>query len=114
MESEDTAEPLTYNLPNMTENNNYTVVGWKFDWTELYGELDEGEYTFILSTKDSLYIKINFEIDDKGKIEYEIESPRKDNSDKYTTKVTDDGSGIIVVENILKDNANTVENNEVN
>ncbi len=65
----------------MTEESHYTVVGWKFDWTELYGELDEGEYEFLLPTTDSLYIRIKFEIDDKGKIEYEIESPKEDTSE---------------------------------
>lgn len=39
---ENTIEPLTYFLPNMTdETENFTYNGWKFDWTELYGELTE-------------------------------------------------------------------------
>ena len=38
---EDTIEDLDYNLPNMTENNKYIVVGKKIDWTKLYGKLDK-------------------------------------------------------------------------
>lgn len=39
--SEDTEETLIYNLSNMTSNKQYTVNGRKFDWTSLYGELEE-------------------------------------------------------------------------
>lgn len=30
-----------YNLPNMNEEENYLVTGRKFDWTKLYGILEE-------------------------------------------------------------------------
>lgn len=39
--SEDTREELVYNLPMMTENEHYIVIGRKFDWTPLYGILEE-------------------------------------------------------------------------
>ena len=46
--SKDTAELLTYNLPMMTENEDYKVIGWKFDWSQLYGELSKRKiYIFI-------------------------------------------------------------------
>lgn len=39
--SEDTEEILSYNLPNNNENSNNLVIGRKFNWTKLYGELQE-------------------------------------------------------------------------
>lgn len=39
--SENTEETLAYNLPNMTEKENYLVVGRKFNWTKLYGKLEK-------------------------------------------------------------------------
>lgn len=39
--SEDTAEELVYNLPNITEDDYFTTCGWKIDWTPIYGKLEE-------------------------------------------------------------------------
>ncbi|MBO5478894.1 MAG: hypothetical protein J6A04_04200 [Clostridia bacterium] len=39
--SEDTKETLTYNLPNMTNDEHNTIIGRKFNWKPLYGELGE-------------------------------------------------------------------------
>ncbi len=39
--SEDTGEILNYNLPNMHTDENNTIIGRKFDWTSIYGELSE-------------------------------------------------------------------------
>lgn len=39
--SENTEETLAYNLPNMTEKENYIVVGRKFNWIKLYGKLEK-------------------------------------------------------------------------
>lgn len=39
--SKDTEETLIYNLPSITEEENYSVIGRKFDWTKLYGKLEE-------------------------------------------------------------------------
>ncbi|MGN1300937.1 MAG: hypothetical protein ACI4U9_00125 [Clostridia bacterium] len=39
--SEDTEEALMYNLPDIAEDKNYTVIRRKFNWTPLYGKLGE-------------------------------------------------------------------------
>lgn len=39
--NENTEETLAYNLPNMTEKENYLVVGRKFNWIKLYGKLEK-------------------------------------------------------------------------
>ena len=67
---EDTATPLVYNLPSMTEDDNYTVIGWKFDWTNLYGTLGEGKYNFKLQA-ETFIISVTFEIDKNGQVSYE-------------------------------------------
>ena len=36
----------------------------KFDWTYLYGELESGEYEFVLGDDDSIGIKVPFKIDE--------------------------------------------------
>lgn len=45
----------------------------KFDWTSLYGELERGDYEFVLSDDDSTTtaIRIIFKVDDAGKVIYE-------------------------------------------
>ena len=59
---EDTIKDLTYNLPNMTENEHYTVIGKQIDWTEIYGELADGEYRLMFSNEGSFPINIEFEV----------------------------------------------------
>ena len=39
--SEDTEETTIYNLPNMNQDKNLKIIGRKFDWTKLYGKLNE-------------------------------------------------------------------------
>lgn len=39
--SEDTEETLMYNLPDIAEDKNYTVINRNFNWTPLYGKLGE-------------------------------------------------------------------------
>ena len=60
---EDTIEDSIYNLPNMTEEDNYHVTGKKIDWTNLYGELDNGNYRLVFSNNGSSSIIIEFSID---------------------------------------------------
>ena len=69
--SENTEETLTYNLPSMNENENYLVEGRKFNWSELYGNLDEGKYRFVLSDDNAQIIRVLFQIDENGEISYE-------------------------------------------
>ena len=65
---EDTIKDLTYNLPNMTENEHYTVIGKQIEWTEIYGELADGEYRLMFSNEGSFPINIEFEVK-KGETE---------------------------------------------
>lgn len=64
--AEDTVEQLSYNLPNMDENTKYNVYGKKFNWSQLYGELTEGEYEFLLQSE--IYIKIKLTVSADGEI----------------------------------------------
>ena len=66
---EDTVENKAYNLPNITENENYIVKGWKFNFSKIYGKLETGNYEFSLKSK-SLLITIDFRIDERGKVKY--------------------------------------------
>ena len=59
IESEDTAFSK-----NVDEN---TIIK-KYDWTSLYGTLEEGEYEFILSTSEMYYIRIGFKLDKNGEV----------------------------------------------
>ena len=68
--SQDTEEILIYNLANMNENENYLIEGRKFNWTKLYGTLNEGEYEFILSDANSLPVRVTFKISKDGKVTY--------------------------------------------
>lgn len=43
----------------------------KFDWTDLYGELENGEYEFVLGDDDSIGIKISFKIDEDKNVSYD-------------------------------------------
>ena len=56
----------------MTEDEHYTVVGLKFDWTPLYGKLEEGEYIFALHFSGILSpeVRIDFTINKNGEISY--------------------------------------------
>ena len=62
---EDTIENLVYNLPNMEENEHYTVIGKKIDWTNLYGKLNDGKYRLVFSGEASFPIIIEFSIDNE-------------------------------------------------
>ena len=66
---ENAVEDMVYNLPAMTENANYMVKGWKFNYSKIYGKLDEGEYYLVLKA-ELFSIKIDFTIDSNGKVDY--------------------------------------------
>ncbi len=55
-----------YNLPNLKTD---VINGWKIDWTKLYGELQQGEYKFILN-EEWFSIIIEFSINENGEISY--------------------------------------------
>lgn len=59
---EDKIDDSIYNLPNMTEEDNYHVTGKKIDWTNLYGELDNGNYRLVFSNNGSSSIIIEFSV----------------------------------------------------
>ena len=46
----------------MTEEDNYHVTGKKIDWTNLYGELDNGNYRLVFSNNGSSSIIIEFSV----------------------------------------------------
>ena len=69
--SESTEETLVYNLPNISEEENYFIEGRKSNWTKLYGTLSEGEYEFVLSDDNSLTIRVIFTISSNGKLVYD-------------------------------------------
>lgn len=61
----------------ITSEEGITLIG-KSDWTNLYGELNEGEYEFRVRRKpsenDSFFkvININFIVDENGNVTYEV------------------------------------------
>ena len=54
----------------MTEDNHYTVIGWKINFSKLYGELSEGEYDFARTSEDGFSIRVKFVVDKEGKVSY--------------------------------------------
>ncbi len=71
--SESTQKTLIYNLPSISEGEDYIInnEARKFDWSKLYGTLGEGEYEFILSDDNSLAIRVLFTISSDGKLVYD-------------------------------------------
>lgn len=65
-----TVEDITYNLPNISAEENYTLTGRKIDWTNIYGELPAGEYQFSYYTysPNMFFITLKFTIDQNGQI----------------------------------------------
>lgn len=59
VEIKDTFEDLVYNMPNMTQEDNFNVIGMKIDWSKLYGELEDGNYRLVLS--NSITIEFTLE-----------------------------------------------------
>lgn len=55
----DTFEDLVYNMPNMTQEDNFNVIGKKIDWSKLYGKLEDGNYRLVLS--NSITIEFTLE-----------------------------------------------------
>lgn len=51
-------------------NTSKNLIDRKFNWTELYGKLESGEYKFDLFDEDCLGITIEFAIDENGNISY--------------------------------------------
>lgn len=71
---EETEEELKY---SMTEENQYHVIGRRFNWSKLYGKLESGDYEFTLEHTPlvvKLYrdpvrnttVRILFSIDENG------------------------------------------------
>ena len=70
--SESTEETLIYNLPSISEGEDYFInEARKFDWSKLYGKLSDGEYEFVLSDGNSLAIRVLFTISSDGKLVYD-------------------------------------------
>ena len=65
-EIEDTIEDVIYNLQNQTEEDNYHVIGKKIDWSNIYGELDNGNYRLVFSNNVTSSIIIEFSINNKN------------------------------------------------
>ena len=65
-EIEDTIEDVIYNLQNQTEEDNYHVIGKKIDWSNIYGELDNGNYRLVFSNNETSSIIIEFSINNKN------------------------------------------------
>ncbi len=53
----------------MTEDNHYTIIGWKINFSKLYGELSEGEYEF-MRISERFSIRVKFVVDKEGKVSY--------------------------------------------
>lgn len=49
----------------IVEETEENIIKRKFDWNNLYGELESGEYEFVLGDDDSIGIRIFFTIDDE-------------------------------------------------
>ena len=68
----------TWNVVDSTYGH-YDIEA-KYDWTKLYGVLEPGEYRFILSLSNKIEaidfssIRINFVVDEDGKVTYESPS----------------------------------------
>lgn len=54
----------TEKIENIDENTIRKV----YDWTNLYGELNSGEYEFLLSGDNSTQIRIYFTINESGEV----------------------------------------------
>lgn len=54
------------------DNSNKNTFIKSFDWSSIYGELESGEYEFVLSAKNFMIsnIRFNFEIKENGEIFY--------------------------------------------
>ena len=76
-------EENTYKLCKKTPENNENrkAVNWQkiddstvkctYDWENIYGKIENGEYTFRVNTSDNYVIlSINFTIEDNGRITY--------------------------------------------
>lgn len=54
----DTFEDLVYNMPNITQEDNFNVIGKKIDWSKLYGKLEDGNYRLVLSNSITIEFTI--------------------------------------------------------
>lgn len=55
---------------DIKSNTSKELIDRKFDWTQLYGNLESGKYKFYLIDEDCLGITIEFAIDENGNISY--------------------------------------------
>ena len=58
VEIKDTFEDLVYNMPNITQEDNFNVIGKKIDWSKLYGKLEDGNYRLVLSNSITIEFTI--------------------------------------------------------
>lgn len=66
--------PKLSNIPSedtglFTVDNTENIIKKKYDWTNLYGKLEDGEYEFVLSASQ-FAITIKFTINENGEISY--------------------------------------------
>ena len=61
---------IYYSPETIEEKENTEYTGIRFDWSNLYGELGEGEYEFVYSAEGSFSIRIEFNINEGGVISY--------------------------------------------
>lgn len=55
---------------DIKRNTSKELIDRKFDWTQLYGNLESGKYKFYLIDDDCLGITVEFSIDENGKVTY--------------------------------------------
>ena len=53
---------------SIIDEEKYGIIYRKVDWSNIYGELDEGEYDMKFISLNSYYIKITFTINENGNI----------------------------------------------
>lgn len=68
--------PKLSNIPSedtglYTVDNKENIIKKKYDWTNLYGKLEEGEYEFVLSASQ-FAIRIKFNINENEEISYSV------------------------------------------
>lgn len=55
---------------DIKRNTSKELIDRKFDWTQLYGNLESGKYKFYLIDDGCLGITVEFSIDENGKVTY--------------------------------------------
>lgn len=73
IKQEDTVEELNYNIRKNDSSETIAAIGKRIDWSNYYGQLDEGEYYFTLKGDSTRFnnISISFKINGDGILSYE-------------------------------------------